>query len=236
MIEYQNEFLLNISKKKEYETYIKNIEEIYIQDANDNDVPRLNEKKLLDVIINYSFLENKETNFNFDMIEKKLIEETIPGIKKFISGDLAIRQIIYKGKFNTLNNDILYDFQKKMKSKILNKKQEEIILGKIKGKTKNELLPLLLSIQSLMIFILSKINNSFQGFNMNSEIIELINLMKEEENNIYSNEIQELESLFKNKNDNLENYMDSDDDQNDSDYEICHLISVFYLCKEIYEK
>ena len=26
------------------------------------------------------------------------------------------------------------------------------------------------------------------------------------------------------------------DDQNDSDYEICHLISVFYLCKEIYEK
>jgi len=236
LIEYQNEFLLNISKKKEYETYIKNIEEIYIQDANDNDVPRLNEKKLLDVIINYSFLENKETNFNFDMIEKKLIEETIPGIKKFISGDLAIRQIIYKGKFNTLNNDILYDFQKKMKSKILNKKQEEIILGKIKGKTKNELLPLLLSIQSLMMFILSKINNSFQGFNMDSEIIEPIKLMEEEESNIYSNEIQELKSLFKNKNDNLENYMDSDDDQNDSDYEICHLISVFYLCKEIYEK
>lgn len=123
-----------------------------------------------------------------------------------------------------------------MKSKILNKKQEEIILGKIKGKTEKELLSLLLSIQLLMMFILSKINNSFKGFNMDSEIIEPIKLMEEEESNIYSNEIQELKSLFKNKNDNLENYMDSDDGQNDSDYEICHLISVFYLCKEIYEK
>ena len=76
----------------------------------------------------------------------------IPGIKRFIQEKYGIRIIKYKGdKYNYLNNEILYDFVKKIESKNINEKQKERIIDKMKDKNKDEVL---LSIQSLMLSIL----------------------------------------------------------------------------------
>ena len=82
------------------------------------------------------------------MIEKKLIEEIISGIKRFIRGDYGIRRIKYKEDvYNDLNNEILYDYEKNIISKNLDEKQKERLIEYIKEKNKNEISSILIIIK-----------------------------------------------------------------------------------------
>jgi len=253
-IEYQNEFLSILKNYKEYEKYLERIEEIYIQDANEYDILKFNEENLFDIIINCSYFDFNiadnnninskneiliKTEFNFSLIEKKLIEEIISGIKRFISGDYGIRRIKYKGDvYNNLNNEILYDYEKNIISKNLDEKQNERLIEYIKEKNKNEISSFLISLQSLMIFILSKENE----LNQDNNIYDVITKIKETNENNYKNQIYILNTLFNNNEDNKENenneeneifdYNNVENENNSKvEYNICHLIPIFDVCK-----
>ena len=239
-IKYQNEFLDDVGKCKTYENYVKNIEEIYIQDAIKNNILNIEENDLINIIIDCSIIDINNNaingfNFNFDIIEKKLIEKMIPGIKRFIQEKYGIRIIKYKGdKYNYLNNEILYDFVKKIESKNINEKQKERIIDKMKDKNKDEVL---LSIQSLMLSILENFKDVKEQ--------ESINDYLKVNNNI--DNVDSLKAVL-GIDDNIdEGENKGEDDDNDDDYlnamnqgnnnksqeelKIFHLYSIFEFIK-----
>ena len=238
-IEYQNEFIKVVYDNcNENKNEIQNIitKEIYVQNANERDIINFNEEKFLDIIINFSFPDfsykdkiifNK-TDLNLDNIEKKILEDIIPGIKKFISGDYAIRKIHYQDeKYNYLNDDILHDFEIKIKSKDVNEEQKKKIIENIKDIDKMEILLLL---QSLMIFILRK------NIKENDNIINIIELMKNndiENNNLINNNLKIFFDKFvENNDDNDDPYnQDIEEDKKKEEFQVCQLLSIFNIIK-----
>ena len=233
-IKYQNEFIKVIYDNcDEYKNEIQNIlsNEIYVQNANERDIINFNEEKFLDIIINFTYpdfsQEDKiifnKTDLNLDNIEKKILEDIIPGIKKFISGDYAIKIIHYEDeKYNDLNDDILHDFETKIKPKDVNEEQKKKIIESIKDIDKKEILLLL---QSLMIFILR--NNNKEKAN----IIDIIELMKN--NDIENNNLKKFFDKFVESNiDNDDPYNQGDEEDNQKEeFQVCQLLSIFNIIR-----
>ena len=233
-IKYQNEFIKVVYDNcDEYKNEIQNIisNEIYVQNANEHDIINFNEEKFLDIIINFTYpdfsQEDKiifnKTDLNLDNIEKKILEDIIPGIKKFISGDYAIKIIHYEDeKYNDLNDDILHDFETKIKPKDVNEEQKKKIIESIKNLDKKEILLLL---QSLMIFILR--NNNKEKAN----IIDIIELMKN--NDIENNNLKKFFDKFVESNiDNDDPYnQDDEEDNQKEEFQVCQLLSIFNIIR-----
>jgi len=238
-IKNQNDF---INKCKGYE----NIEEIYIQDSNENDILKFKEENLIDIIINCSYVDcltNDNNiiingfNFDFDMIEKLIINNMIPGIKKFISGEFGIKQMKYYGeKYNDLNNDIISEFNKKIKSDNLDNEQINKIKYYIETKNKNEVLSILISLQSLMISILEKLDD----ININDEIKidENDNCAKLFFENISGNNQEKMINDDQiNEKEGLDDYLNDLNEEDEGEvYKVCHLSSIYNICKNEYEK
>ena len=166
-IKYQND-LINILLKID-KNLLKNINEIYVQDATNEDIPKLcSEDELIEIIMNNSYKEynfDKNSNikyddnyrniiFNYAEIEKNLVNNICLGIKKFIESEIGIKKIIYKDEtYTDINNDILIDFQKKYGKTKLEESEEKKIKNILENKDKKE--SFLLSLQFLMLNILS---------------------------------------------------------------------------------
>ena len=172
-IEKQNNFISEIMDNEIHKKYLENINEIYIQDAKEMEIPKLcSDEKLIKIIINnsykeFNFNENMEYKgneksffFDFDKIEKNLGENILFGIKRFINLNIGIRKTIYKNEINydIHNIDILYYFKKKYKKYLLLEENEEkdIINSIIKNKTRYKKEDFFLSLKFLMHYILSK--------------------------------------------------------------------------------
>ena len=228
LIKYQNEFIDIIYDN--FDTYKNDIEEIRkneirIQEANEKDIINFTEEKFLDIIINSSFVDFsldekiifEKTDLNLDMIEKNIIEEIIPGIKKFICGKSAIRKIIYKDDINNelsdeMLNEILCDFEKKITSQIINDEQKKNIIENIKSLDKNKIL---LSLQYLMFYILS------------NEIKEDENINDLLDKDDINDNIKYLKSLFPKSNDGDDDPY-NEDNQNE-EFKVRHLLSIYKL-------
>ena len=239
-IKYQNEFLDVVGNCKTYENYVKNIEEIYIQDAIKNNILNIEENNLINIIIDCSIIDINNNaingfNFNFDIIEKKLIEKMIPGIKRFIKEEYGIRIIKYKGdKYNYLNNEILYDFVKKIKSKNINEKQKERIIDNMKDKSKDEVL---LSIQTLMLSILENFKdvkeqesiNDYLKVNNNIDNVDSLKAVLDIDDNIDEGENKGEDD------DNDDDYLNAmnqgNNNKSQEELKIFHLYSIFEFIK-----
>ena len=151
------------------------------------------------------------------MIEKNIIEEIIPGIKKFICGKNAIRKIIYKDDINNelsdeISCEILCDFEKKITSQNINDEQKNKINENIKSLDKNKIL---LSLQYLMFYILS------------NEIKEYENINDLLEKNDINDNIKDLKPIFPKSNEGDDDPY-NEDNQNE-ELKVCHLLSIYNL-------
>ena len=225
-IQLQNEFISTIEKCKIHENLFKDIDEIYVQDANEKNIPKLlSEDKLFEIILahsykEYNFDEKKNIRydenyktivFNYEEIEKNLGKNMIFSIKKFIQSD-GIRTIIFKDEcYDDINNDILYDFQKNFKKKELDKNEEQNIEKFMENKNKKQCFSFLLSLQFLMLNILYRGQELKNDDDIYTNIIEKVpwaNLDQNEENH-YSL----VKSFFEfGKDKNIHNFEESIDD------------------------
>ena len=158
------------------------------------------------------------------MIEKNIIEEIIPGIKKFICGKNAIRKIIYKDDINNelsdeISCEILCDFEKKITSQNINDEQKKNIIENIKSLDKNKIL---LSLQYLMFYILS------------NEIKEDENINDLLDKDDINDNIKYLKSLFPKSNEGDDDPY-NEDDQNE-ELKVRHLLSIYNLIVLIIKK
>ena len=170
-VEKQNEFISKIAKNEIHKVYLDNIDEIYIQEAKEMDIPKLlSNEKFIKIIINSSYKEYcfdsnnniiyndniKKIIFDYEKIEKYLGENILTGIKKFKNFDKAIKTIKYKDENNIdIDSDILYDFQKKYRNELLEENEKQEILNFIQNQNESNKKDLLLSLQLLMYHILS---------------------------------------------------------------------------------
>ena len=160
------------------------------------------------------------------------------GLKKFIPIDIGIRKIKYKDdNYNDLNDDILFDFQKKYKKKELTENEKVKIEKFMEEKNKNECHSFLLSLKFLMYNILSK-SDLKDNDDIYSDVIKTM-----ENNNLDQNqEEHELIKLFFYKEEGGK--VEDDDDffelanNNTSieNYTIDKLYNIFLKSKEIYDK
>ena len=255
-IEKQNNFILAISKSNLYENIIKNIQEINVQDASKENIPHLCPRdKLIEIIINNTYKEytvdqnnNIEYNenykkviYNFDEIEKSLGNIILYGIKKFIQLDIGIRKIIYKDQeYDDINNDIIYSFQKKYKKKELLDKEKQNIDDFCKNKNKNECYSFLISLQFLMVKILSYFTELKEDDELNDIILDKIQKMENLTNNEkeYISIIKTFLEIEVNGNvDNNENYFDDDNSNENKEinYTLDNILPIYEKVKELYE-
>ena len=211
-IEYQNDFIAKISEK-----YFKNIniEEIKVQDACENNVPKFcsSDEEFLEIIMNNVLIKidkekNDDNKFNFDFdldeIEKDLFGKIKPGLKRFILG--KIETMKYFG--NITNEEIINDFENKFKQKNITKEQIENINAFFKkDEHKNmNINDFLLILQKVMIFILT--NNCFNG---ETDLNLVINRMSEKELDKIQLELIKLFINFSSKKD------DDDEEEEEED-------------------
>ena len=159
-IKYQNDFISQL-KDKYYQNII--IEQIYVQDAKEENIPKFSssDNEFLKIVMNNTEIINVEAEadnsrqkifkFNFKDIENDLAEKNKPGLKMFNIG--KIRTIKYSGDPD--NESIIDDFIKKYKSKDINQKQKDDIIKKFSENFGSDKINDFLSeIQKLMYFIL----------------------------------------------------------------------------------
>ena len=202
-IEWQNKFISlildNINQDSVLYCYVEQLnEEIYVQDAKDENILKLDEniqEKLNDMIkvysirnifdnngdINYS--NYKRIKFNFDEIESELGKLILPGLKKFKSSEDPIKFMVYLYEGNrSQNSQILLKYENKYPSKELNISEKKAIynfLNKYKNNRKivNEFL---FSCQMLIDYIHKENFNTLTSIaNIIGEIPSYIELNKE---------------------------------------------------------
>ena len=285
-INNQNQFiesLINDEGSEELNDYLKNTKMIYVQDAKESDIPKiLEDNKLFEVIIKNCFItfsfdsnnniiynENyKKVNFNYDEIGKILIYEFLPEMKKFYPAEYGIRKIKLKGDvYKSINDDIINDYGKKFNYKNIDEKGKKIIIDFIKKQKKEDIYELLLSLQYLMIHILSSTTKYKNSSNIaeDNDIVgviesvpegnrwikfellkQLFNIKGEEETNknIIDKTLIKKEKSGGNEilEDNEFDYMgtfnsiiNTPKDKKDNDYKLNQLISIFDICKNLYE-
>ena len=161
-IKYQNDFILNISDK-----YFKkkNIEEINVQEANEQNIPKFcsSNNEFLAILMNNSIIKicgNNDIKFNFgfdlDGIESDLAEKIIPGLKKFRIGLIRTMK-----NLNVSNiDDIIYEFRKKFIINDLTQNQQDYLNKFIKNFDKKQSDEFLLSIEKLMSYTISNNENN----------------------------------------------------------------------------
>ena len=117
--------------------------------------------------------DNNEFNFNFDFeeIEKYLVQKIKPGLKRFVPG--KIRTIKYCG--NLTNDEIIKEFTVKYTSKDINEEQSEHINQFIKNSDSEKLNIFILLLQKIMLFILSQ----FPSFNAETDLNNVIEKMQQ---------------------------------------------------------
>ena len=255
-VEKQNEFISKIVKNEIHKAYLDNIDEIYIQEAKEMDIPKLlSNEKLIKIIINSSYKEYafdsnnniiyndniKKIIFDYEKIEKYLGENILTGIKKFKNFDKAIKTIKYKDENNIdIDSDILYDFQKKYGNESLEENEKQEILSFIKNQNKSNKEDLLLSLQLLMHYILSIASKE------DDDILDIIkNMPAEKYNEIQKKQFSLIKSFFeKDKVDNgniIDDYDYIFDQMNNNDnslnnYTVKKLVSIYEKFKEELEK
>ena len=255
-IQAHNTFISTIEKSKIHED-LKIIDEIYIQDAKESDIPKYSENKLIEIIINNSeinFDENNNIKFDdnyicdYDEIEKNLGKIMYSGIKKFISRDIGIRKFKYKDEYyNDLNDDILYDFKKKyMKNELaknelseneLTEKDKEKIEKYMEEKKKEECKSFLLSLQFLMHHILSNQDYLKNEDDIYNEVIDKMPIANLEQSQKQYYEL--IKSFFYSKKDidDEEDLLEQmNNDTSIENYTIEKLYYIFLKAKKIYDK
>ena len=170
-IEYQNDFINNISHKYFPNKNFYELEGIYVQTATEENIPKLiaSDDEFLDILITNIIISGK-TKWEFDLeeIENEIAERIIPGLKRFIKGKIRIMK--YAGEeYNEIDEQIIDDFIQRFKYQDLNQKQNDYIKEFIlKNKDKKDLL--LISFQYLIIFILS--HSEYEGETSIRQVIE----------------------------------------------------------------
>ena len=254
-IQRQNEFISTIKKSKIHENFLKNIDEIYVQDANESDIPKLcSEAKLIEIILTNAYKEynfDKNNNikydncyrkiiFNYDKIEKTLGNNIYSGIKKFIPSNIGVRKMKYKDeKYNEIDNDILYDFQKKYEKAELNENEKQNIQKFLENKNKNYCYSFLISMQFFMIYILSKSSVFKKEDDLFRDVIEkmpLANMDKtqKEDNNIMKSFLEFTKNSSKIDDDDILALMNMENEANSINYSINKLLNIFEIANEIY--
>ena len=231
MIEYQNNFISNISEK-----YFDNnkIEEINIQDASENDIIKFSpfDDQFLQILLKNILLKNNLENeslikidIDYEGIESELVEKILFGLKKFRK---KIRTMKYNEEKIQLDDDILDDFINKYKNKLknINKEQKDSLKNFIKENKLENQKDLLLSIQSLMIFIMSR---SDQKFTSETGIQDVINEI--EKTKIVEYKINLIQPFFgsgKNEDNN-------DDNQKQNEIQTYQIKNLYSIYDEIYK-
>ena len=189
-IEWQNKFISaildNINQDSQLYCYVEQLnEEIYVQDAKEENVLKLDENvfdKLNHLIKVYSIrniFDNNDINysnykrikFNFDEIESELGKLILPGLKKFKSSEDPIKFMVYLYEGNrSQKSQILLKYETKYPSQELNIQEKRILyifLHKYETsrKTINEFL---FSCQILIDYILK------ENYNVQSSIKDII--------------------------------------------------------------
>ena len=146
-IDWQNNFISNIirnGQNTKLNIYFSQLnQEIYINDANEEDIIKINRnilKQVKDMINKYSmrnifkngkidYKEFNTINYDFDSIEEELAKIILPGIKKFVTReeDEPIRffTFLYEA-FRSNRSSIITNFNKKYASRDLSKEQQKL--------------------------------------------------------------------------------------------------------------
>ena len=190
-IEWQNKFINliidNINQNSPLYCYIEQLsEEIYVQEAQEDNVLKLNEnifEKLNELIkvysirnifekkyINYS--NYKRIKFNFDEIEIELAKLILPGLKKFKSSDDPIKFMVYLYEGNRSHkSQILLKYENKYPSKELNHNEKLIIYNFIhQYETQRKILNEIFFSCQILIDYIQK-----ENYNKSKSIFEVIN-------------------------------------------------------------
>ena len=245
-IEYQNKFI-TISKKYFANKNLDDIETISVQEAKEENIPRIisSDDEFLEILINNSSIfENnkKEIEYGFDLkeIENELADKIIPGLKLF--NKKKIRVMKYSGEeINEIDEQVLNDFNIRYKPQPqnINESQKNYIKEFIeKNKEKKNLI--LLSFQYLMIFILSY--PEFNGQTNIKKVIDKLSKNKDENEKIEliksffgDSNINQNESLNQSSSERLDT--DILEQMNDSkeyeDFSINNLYSIYSIFLDI---
>ena len=157
-IDWQNKFISFILENTNQDSilycYSSQLnQEIYVQDANYEEVLKFNDQTLnkLNNIMNINsirniFIENDKINylnyrrikFNYEEIEKELGKLILPGLKKFKSKDAPIRFVTYLFEgYRGNNSQILSNYEMKYPSRELSIKEKKLLFNFIKENEKN---------------------------------------------------------------------------------------------------
>ena len=169
-INYQNDFILNITEKYFCNNEIK---EINVQEATEENVIRFcsSDDEFLSIFIKNTLMKKNEIfEFDFEEIENDLAEKIIPGLKKFVVG--KIKTMKYKG--DEINDEIIDYFKSKYKSEKLNQEQQDYIKEFLEKNEENKYKRLLKELKNLMLFIMTN-----SGFNLDIQIQDIINNLSE---------------------------------------------------------
>ena len=260
----QNNFIesLNNNNSKELNEFFQNIEIIYVQDANEADIPKIiDEDKVFETIIKNGFIkysldsnndENfKKVDFDIDRIEKILIYDNLFQIKKFYPEEYGIRSLKYIGEvYEDINDDIINDYRKQFNKKTISEKEQQSIIDFVNELSKKDNYELLLSLQYLMIHILSLSTKSSSYLTDDKDIKDIVKLIpqanawikfdllkkvfniKEEGdgNNGEKKEIDPFDFDF------MAAFNNNIETQKENNYKLNQLISIFDICKNLYVK
>ena len=264
-INNQNKFIEDLIKNnsiKKLIVFLHDTEIIQVQDASESNIPQLiDENKLLEVIIKNCFLKysfdsnnnniydenDKKLYFNYDKIEKSLIYEIFHDIKRFYSAEYGIIKIKFKGdEYKVINDEIIKDYEKKYNNKAIDENGEKKIIDFLKSKNKEDNYELLLSLQYLMIHILSLSKENSSNATKDNDIVDIIKRIPKDQANSRI-KIELLKQLFnikeegegnnvKEKINEEVNFLDlfnaTVNIQQDNNYKLNQLISIFDICKK----
>ena len=207
LIEYQNLFLDNIINSNSQNgllyCFVKQLNnEIMVQDANFNEIVRLDFKennqnniKLYSSLDELIFLNTindttiNQFNYELDQIEIELGNIILPGLRKFKSSNDELRFITYMYEgYRGKNSNILTNFNEKYPPQELNHEEKEILNRFIQNNENEDYKTFLFSIQLLIDYI--------QKFSKKEKMIsEIIKEMPE-----YININENVKYFFRNNN------------------------------------
>ena len=201
-IDWQNKFISlildNISQDSALYCYVEQLsEEIYVQDAKEENVLKINEhvmnelNRMIRVYSIRNIFENDDINytnyrrikFNFNEIESELGKLILPGLKKFKSNEDPIKFIVYLYEGNrSQKSQILIKYETKYPSQELNLLAKNIIynfLHKYESNRKT-IIECLYSCQILIDYILKENYNLLNSIsNIIQELPNYIELNEE---------------------------------------------------------
>ena len=246
-INWQNNFiniiLNNTGQDSILSSYLYQInQEIYAQEAKNEDVVKLNDKiqsKLIDMIESYSMRKifkndgtlnhqkYKEIQFDFATIEEELGKLILPGVKKFKYSEkddpITFVTYLYEG-YRGKKSDVLSNYNTKYPSRELTTEERQSLFEFIsKNKNNQEIVKNFLSSCQILIDYIQK-----ENFNKNHSLFKIIqNLpdyieLDEKFKNFFRQKISLLGLNMNNNNNNNE-----DDNKNENRFSVNSLINIY---------